>query len=158
MNALTAVQNNAVDSGQDYSGFTLTPSAQSPRLLELTFTEQTTKQFLEQVAEWPVQALEYKSFLRFRVAKILDDLCANQLQPLLLKTLLNRAEGALLTDAVGVDDVKQADEMVTLAVRGVGVPGRSKCDAMSGQYYARVVTQTLHPSAHCMFRVHRWTG
>lgn len=34
MNALTAVQNNAVDSGQDYSGFTLTPSAQSPRLLE----------------------------------------------------------------------------------------------------------------------------
>jgi len=35
MNALTAVQNNAVDSGQDYSGFTLTPSAQSPRLLEL---------------------------------------------------------------------------------------------------------------------------
>ncbi len=47
MNALTAVQNNAVDSGQDYSGFTLTPSAQSLRLLELTFTEQTTKQFLE---------------------------------------------------------------------------------------------------------------
>ena len=30
----------------------------------------TTKQFLEQVAEWPVQALEYKSFLRFRVGKI----------------------------------------------------------------------------------------
>lgn len=38
MNALTAVHNNAVDSGQDYSGFTLIPSAQSPRLLELTFT------------------------------------------------------------------------------------------------------------------------
>ena len=54
MNALTAVQNNAVDSGQDYSGFTLIPSAQSPRLPELTFTEQTTNRFLEQVAEWPV--------------------------------------------------------------------------------------------------------
>ena len=53
MNALTAVQNNAVDSGQDYSGFTLIPSAQSPRLPELTFTEQTTNRFLEQVAEWP---------------------------------------------------------------------------------------------------------
>lgn len=66
MNALTAVQNNAVDSGQDYSGFTLTPSAQSPRLLELTFTEQTTKQFLEQVAEWPVQALECIDSLEVR--------------------------------------------------------------------------------------------
>ena len=137
MNALTAVQNNAVDSGQDYSGFTLIPSAQSPRLLELTFTEQTTKQFLEQVAEWPVQALEYKSFLRFRVGKILDDLCANQLQPLLLKTLLNRAEGALLINAVGVDDVKQADEMVKLATAVAHLIGRSNFDAMSGQYYAR---------------------
>lgn len=131
MNALTAVHNNAVDSGQDYSGFTLIPSAQSPRLLELTFTEQTTKQFLEQVAEWPVQALEYKSFLRFRVGKILDDLCANQLQPLLLKTLLNRAEGALLINAVGIDDVAQADEMVKLATAVAHLIGRSNFDAMA---------------------------
>ncbi|MDI5811409.1 carbon starvation induced protein CsiD, partial [Salmonella enterica subsp. enterica serovar Anatum] len=42
-----------------------------------------------QVAQWPVQALEYKSFLRFKIGKILDDLCGNQLQPLLIKTLLN---------------------------------------------------------------------
>ncbi len=85
---LTAVQNNAVDSGQDYSGFTLTPSAQSPRLLELTFTEQTTKQFLEQVAEWPVQALEYKSFLRFRVGKILDDLVCESAATVAVKDVL----------------------------------------------------------------------
>ena len=65
MNALTAVQNNAVDSGRDYSGFTLIPSAQSPRLLELTFTEQTTKQFLEQVAEWPVQRWSTNRFSAF---------------------------------------------------------------------------------------------
>lgn len=61
----------------------------------------------------------------FRVAKILDDLCANQLQPLLLKTLLNRAEGALLINAVGVDDVKQADEMVKLATAVAHLIGRS---------------------------------
>ena len=121
MNALTAVQNNAVDSGQDYSGFTLIPSAQSPRLLELTFTEQTTKQFLEQVAEWPVQALEYKSFLRFRVGKILDDLCANQLQPVLLKTLLNRDEGALLINAVGVDEWRQAADWDQVQLTGDGL-------------------------------------
>lgn len=65
MNALTAVQNNAVDSGQDYSGFTLTPSAQSPRLLELTFTEQTTKQFLEQVASGPCRRWSTNRFCVF---------------------------------------------------------------------------------------------
>ena len=155
MNALTAVQNNAVDSGQDYSGFTLIPSAQSPRLPELTFTEQTTKQFLEQVAEWPVQALEYKSFLRFRVGKILDDLCANQLQPLLLKTLLNRAEGALLINAVGIDDVAQADEMVKLATAVAHLIGRSNFDAMSGQYYARFVVKNVDNSDSYLRQPHR---
>ena len=94
MNALTAVQPNAEDPAQHYRGFTLKPSVQSPRLLELTFSAETTEQFLQAVAQWPVQALEYKSFLRFKVGKILDDLCGNQLQPLLLKTLLDRAEGA----------------------------------------------------------------
>ena len=65
MNALTAVQNNAVDSGQDYSGFTLIPSAQSPRLLELTFTEQTTNRFLEQVAECPCRRWSTNRFCVF---------------------------------------------------------------------------------------------
>ncbi len=76
MNALTAVKPNAEDPGQYDNGFTLKPSAQSPRLLELTFSARTTEHFLQQVAQWPVQALEYKSFLRFKVGKILDDLCA----------------------------------------------------------------------------------
>ncbi|VDZ77295.1 Protein CsiD [Salmonella bongori] len=115
MNALTAVKANADDVVQRYPGFTFVPSAQSPRLLALTFTADTTTQFLQQVAQWPVQALEYKSFLRFKIGKILDDLCGNQLQPLLIKTLLNRAEGALLINAEGIDDVAQADEMVKLA-------------------------------------------
>lgn len=65
MNALTAVQNNAVDSGQDYSGFTLTPSAQSPRLLELTFTEQTTKQFLSRLPSGPCRRWSTNRFCVF---------------------------------------------------------------------------------------------
>lgn len=52
MNALTAVKPNAEDPAQHYSGFTLKPSAQSPRLLELTFSAETTEQFLQAVAQW----------------------------------------------------------------------------------------------------------
>src|SRR5699024_12658400 len=63
MNALTAVHNNAVASGQAYRGFTLIPSAQSPRLLELTFTEPATEQFLGQVARWSEQDRDYTSTL-----------------------------------------------------------------------------------------------
>lgn len=58
-----------------------------------------------------MQALEYKSFLRFKIAKILDDMCDNPLQSLPLNTLLSRDE---VIDAVGIDNVAQADEMVKI--------------------------------------------
>ncbi|EIV0179573.1 carbon starvation induced protein, partial [Salmonella enterica subsp. enterica] len=44
MNALTAVKANTDDLAQRHTGFTLAPSAQSPRLLALTFTADTTRQ------------------------------------------------------------------------------------------------------------------
>lgn len=155
MNALTAVKANTDDLAQRHTGFTLAPSAQSPRLLALTFTADTTKQFLHQVAQWPVQALEYKSFLRFKIGKILDDLCGNQLQPLLIKTLLNRAQGALLISAEGIDDVAQAEEMVKLATAVAHLIGRSNYDAMSGQYYARFVVKNVDNSDSYLRQPHR---
>ncbi|MBD6104086.1 carbon starvation induced protein CsiD, partial [Salmonella enterica subsp. enterica serovar Enteritidis] len=155
MNALTAVKANTDDLAQRHTGFTLAPSAQSPRLLALTFTADTTRQFLHQVAQWPVQALEYKSFLRFKIGKILDDLCGNQLQPLLIKTLLNRAQGALLISAEGLDDVAQAEEMVKLATAVAHLIGRSNYDAMSGQYYARFVVKNVDNSDSYLRQPHR---
>ncbi|EDS2136598.1 carbon starvation induced protein CsiD [Salmonella enterica subsp. enterica serovar Montevideo] len=155
MNALTAVKANTDDLAQRHTGFTLAPSVQSPRLLALTFTADTTRQFLHQVAQWPVQALEYKSFLRFKIGKILDDLCGNQLQPLLIKTLLNRAQGALLISAEGIDDVAQAEEMVKLATAVAHLIGRSNYDAMSGQYYARFVVKNVDNSDSYLRQPHR---
>ena len=155
MNALTAVKPDANGQTQRYTGFTLTPSRQSPRLLELTFSAATTEQFLQQVAQWPVQALEYKSFLRFQVGKILDDLCGNQLQPLLLKILLDRAEGGLLINGEGLNNVAQADEMVKLATAVAHLVGRSNFDAMSGQYYARFVVKNVDNSDSYLRQPHR---
>ncbi|EMH4164489.1 carbon starvation induced protein CsiD [Pluralibacter gergoviae] len=155
MNALTAVKPDAASLSAPCTGFSLKPSAQSPRLLELTFSAKTVEQFLAQVAQWPVQALEYKSFLRFQVGKILDDLCGNQLQPLLLKTLLDRHDGALLIDGEGLNHVSQADEMVKLATAVAHLVGRSNFDAMSGQYYARFVVKNVDNSDSYLRQPHR---
>ncbi|MFW0765989.1 glutarate dioxygenase GlaH [Trabulsiella odontotermitis] len=155
MNALTALKQSPSDLSRSSIGFTVTPSRQSPRLLELTFTTEVTQQFLQEVAQWPVQALEYKSFLRFRVAQILDDLCGNQLRPLLFKALLSRSEGALLVAAPGLDNVAQADEMVKLATAVAHLVGRSNFDAMSGQYYARFVVQNVDNSDSYLRQPHR---
>lgn len=47
MNALTAVKPTPAPLAQPYPGFSIAPSAQSPRLLELTFSAETTTQFLQ---------------------------------------------------------------------------------------------------------------
>jgi len=155
MNALTAVQQPDEALARTISGFSIATSVQSPRLLELTFSAEVTQQFLREVEQWPIQALEYKSFLRFRVAKILDDLCGNQLQPLLLNTLLSRDQGAMLISAEGVDNVTQADEMVKIATAVAHLIGRSNYDAMSGQYYARFTVKNVDNSDSYLRQPHR---
>ena len=155
MNALTAVKQPDEALSRTITGFSIATSVQSPRLLELTFSAEVTQQFLREVEQWPIQALEYKSFLRFRVAKILDDLCGNQLQPLLLNTLLSRDQGALLIDAEGIDNVAQADEMVKIATAVAHLIGRSNYDAMSGQYYARFTVKNVDNSDSYLRQPHR---
>jgi protein CsiD len=139
----------------DYPGFSLSPSAQSPRLLELRFHSDTVQRFLEQLADTPVQALEYKSMLRFRAGRLLDDLCGNRLQPLLIETLVDRASGALLITPQGLGRVEQAEAMVKFTTAVAHLFGRSNFDAMSGQYYARFVVQNDDNSDSYLRQAHR---
>lgn len=75
MNALTAVKQPDDALSRTITGFSIAPSVQSPRLLELTFCAEVTQQFLREVEQWPAQ-------------------------PLLLNTLLSRDEGTLQIGAV----------------------------------------------------------
>jgi protein CsiD len=136
-------------------GFSLQPSVQSERLLELKFDAETVQAFLAGVAEWPVQALEYKSMLRFRVAQVLNQLCGGQLQSLLVNTLADRASGALLITPEGLDCVEQAEDMVKFTTAVAHLFGRSNYDAMSGQYYARFVVQNDDNSDSYLRQAHR---
>ncbi|MBR9884703.1 MAG: carbon starvation induced protein CsiD, partial [Oceanospirillales bacterium] len=139
----------------DSCGFSLSPSAINPRLLELRFEREVVSAFLNAIAEWPVQALEYKSMLRFRVGKVLDDLCGNKLQSLLVSTLVDRNTGALLITPEGLDSVDQAEDMVRFTTAVAHLFGRSNFDAMSGQYYARFVVQNDDNSDSYLRQAHR---
>ncbi|MGQ7247443.1 glutarate dioxygenase GlaH [Halomonas sp. V046] len=136
-------------------GFTLAPSAVSSRMLNLRVDAAVVTAFLEATEHWPVQALEYKSMLRFRVAAILDELCANTLRPHLVATLLDRAHGAMQVVPEGLDRVEQADAMVKFATAVAHLVGRSNFDAMSGQYYARFVVENVDASDSYLRQPHR---
>ncbi|NWN81688.1 MAG: carbon starvation induced protein CsiD [Halomonas sp.] len=155
MTVLTQLPETAMPLPANIQGFTLTPSSQSPRLLQLTISREVVEAFLSAVSEWPVQALEYKSMLRFRVASILDDLCGNTLQPVLVNTLVDRATGGFQVVPEGLDDVERADDMVKLATAVAHLMGRSNFDAMSGQYYARFVVKNVDDSDSYLRQPHR---
>lgn len=155
MNAFTQIKDLVMPLPLETRGYALATSAQSPRLLELTFAKETVTAFVEAVAQWPVQALEYKSFLRFRIGQILDDLCAGTLRPVLLNTLLSRSSGGMLITPLGLDDVSQADDMVKFATACAHLVGRSNYDAMSGQFYARFVVVNSDNSDSYLRQPHR---
>nr|WP_298411041.1 glutarate dioxygenase GlaH [uncultured Halomonas sp.] len=155
MTALTRLPSIAMPLPDAIQGFHLSTSPQSERLLQLTFPQETVEAFLAAVAEWPVQALEYKSFLRFRVARILDDLCGNTLQSVLINTLADRHTGGFRVTPEGLDRVEQANDMVKFATAVAHLMGRSNFDAMSGQYYARFVVQNVDDSDSYLRQPHR---
>lgn len=155
MTALTQLPAVAMPLPDAIQGFTLEPSSHSPRLLNLTLSREVVEAFLAAVADTPVQALEYKSMLRFRVAKVLDDLCGNTLQPVLINTLVDRATGGLQVTPEGLDEVAQAEEMVKVATAVAHLMGRSNYDAMSGQYYARFVVKNVDDSDSYLRQPHR---
>ena len=121
----------------DTKTFKVEASKHSKRLLEVTFSKKVVKDFLSKVEEYPVQSLEYKSFLRFRVAEILNNLCNGELQGFLQRALTNREQGALLVNPEGIDNVAQGDVMVKIATAFVHLVGRSNFDDMTGKFYAR---------------------
>ena len=136
-------------------GFRVTETPQSRRLLQVDVDAAIVTEFLAATADWPMQALEYKSFLRFRVAQVLDDLCQGSLRPFLVNALVDRDTGGLVVNPEGLDEVQDADDMVKFATAVAHLIGRSNHDAMSGKYYARFVVENVDNSDSYLRAPHR---
>lgn len=53
MNAFTQIDELVMPLPLEPRGYTIAPSKQSPRLLELTFARETVEAFVQAVAQWP---------------------------------------------------------------------------------------------------------
>ncbi|MCF7522020.1 carbon starvation induced protein CsiD [Neisseria sp. ZJ106] len=135
-------------------GYRIAPHEHSRRLQVVTLQADTIAEFIRQTERFPVQALEYKPFNRFRVAEILDSLCEYTLGKFLLGTLKNRATGAFLLKFEG-GDKKDTDFFVKLGTAVSHLIGRPNFDAMSQKYYARFTVRNVDNSDSYLRQPHR---
>tara|TARA_R110000744_G_scaffold35197_10_gene81836 strand:- start:1968 stop:2930 length:963 start_codon:yes stop_codon:yes gene_type:complete len=145
-----------IDNAASPYGFSVAPYAGNPRLQVIKLTSATVKEFIEQALPIGVQAIEYKPFLRFHVASILNSLTNNTLGDLLLNTIKNRATGAFLLQcepvAAEYDELEFNILLSTAISHLIGVPN---LDAMYGKYYARFSVKNEDNSDSYLRQAHR---
>lgn len=141
-------------------GFTGSPCAANKRLQVVTLTAETIGAFEQAIVDMPVQALEYKPFMRFAIAEVLDKICDYSLGVFLSATLRDRNRGAFLlqyeggsTDASDEDAFGDFNVQLSTAISHLcGIPN---FDAMYGKYYARFTVRNVDNSDSYLRQAHR---
>ncbi|MGR5144980.1 glutarate dioxygenase GlaH [Photobacterium alginatilyticum] len=142
-------------------GFTVSPYPANPRLQVVTLEKNTLDRFVDLSANWSLQALEYKPFLRYAVADALDKACDYQLGKFLVATMENRDSGAFLlqadeqAQAAYEDTDEQRDFFVKLSTAVSHLIGIPNFDAMYGKYYARFTVKNEDSSDSYLRQAHR---
>jgi protein CsiD len=137
-------------------GFSVAPFAANPRLQVIKLSSETVKGFIEQALPLGVQAIEYKPFLRFHVASILNNLTNDTLSTLLLNIIKNRDTGAFMLQcepvAAEFDQLEFNILLSTAVSHLIGVPN---LDAMYGKFYARFSVKNEDNSDSYLRQAHR---
>ena len=144
---------------QECCGFTTEPFADNPRLQVITLQADVMQRFVEGSEHWPLQALEYKPFLRFAIADFLDELTDNTLAPVLNAIMRSRDTGAFLLNYAAPADGPDAEQATELDIKLstavshlIGVPNH---DAMYGKFYARFTVKNTDNSDSYLRQAHR---
>ena len=121
------------------TGFSTVPHS---RVKTLILDQSTVRKFCMQVNDITIQAIEYKPFLRFKLANILNEATDGTLAPYLQSVLHDRSTGAVVIDSFKhyfkqnqYMDPKIFGVLLSTAISHlIGLPN---LDSMSGKFYAR---------------------
>ncbi|MDA9800808.1 glutarate dioxygenase GlaH [Candidatus Pseudothioglobus singularis] len=139
-------------------GFSFLSHKDSPRLQVLTIDNEVIDKFIKCIDHLDVQSIEYKPFLRFYIAKSLNELTKNTLGLCLLDILKNRQTGAVLLKYE--NDKSLAGEQfidfnILLSTAISHLIGLPNLDSMSGKFYARFSVKNEDNSDSYLRQAHR---
>lgn len=132
-------------------GFSTEEHSNSTRVMTVTLDQSTVRKFCIEVNDISIQAIEYKPFLRFKVAHILNEATKGTLAPYLQSVLQDRYTGAVVINFFK-HYFKENNYMnteifhVLLSTAISHLIGLPNLDSMSGKFYARFTVKNTDDS------------
>ena len=119
------------------SGIEIFSNGKSKRIININIKEEILDKLIFPFNKFTIQALEYKPFTRFTIAKSLDELFSNKLSKLIHSILTDRNTGCFVVVPEVINKKFDDTFLVKLSTALAYLIGVANFDDMTSKYYAR---------------------
>ena len=119
------------------SGIEIFSNGKSKRIININIKEEILDKLIFPFHKFTIQALEYKPFTRFTIAKSLDELFSNKLSKLIHSVLTDRNTGCFIVMPEVINKKFDDTFLVKLSTSLAYLIGVANFDDMTSKYYAR---------------------
>ena len=119
------------------SGIEIFSNDKSKRIININIKEEILNKLIFPFHKFTIQALEYKPFTRFTIAKSLDELFSNKLSKLIHSILTDRNTGCFIVMPEVINRKFDDTFLVKLSTALAYLIGVANFDDMTSKYYAR---------------------
>ena len=119
------------------SGIEIFSNGNSKRIININIKEEILNKLIFPFHKFTIQALEYKPFTRFTIAKSLDELFSNKLSKLIHSILTDRNTGCFIVMPEVINRKFDDTFLVKLSTALAYLIGVANFDDMTSKYYAR---------------------
>ena len=119
------------------SGIEISSNGKSKRIINIKIKEEILDKLIFPFHKFTIQALEYKPFTRFTIAKSLDELFSNKLSKLIYSVLTDRNTGCFIVAPEIINKKFDDTFLVKLSTALAHLVGVANFDDMTSKYYAR---------------------
>ena len=122
---------------KEISGIDISSNPKTERIVNINIKSEVLDKLIFPFNKFTIQALEYKPFTRFTIAKSLDELLENKLSGLINSILNNRNTGCFLVIPELINKKFDDNFLVKLSTAIAYLIGNANFDDMTSKYYAR---------------------
>ena len=122
---------------QKIDGLDIQYHQKSKRIINIQLEDAIVEKLAFNFKNFDILTLEYKSFSRFTIANVLDEITSNKLSKYIKTVLKDRNTGCLIIGPKNNNSIIDQTFLVKLSTAITHLIGNPNHDSMSGKYYAR---------------------